>query len=168
MLRNVLRPFVFIAASIGLTAAAQQPNKGKADRIVVIKSAHTMTLYAGGKVLKVYHVSLGRGPAGAKQKRGDNQTPEGMYTINGRNAHSSCHLALHTSYPNAADRERARKLGVDPGGDIMIHGMPSGYESVPAGQQFADWTYGCIALTDPEMDEVWKMVPLGTPIEIRH
>jgi murein L,D-transpeptidase YafK len=169
MHRNV-RSFALIAASFALFAHAQQPVTSiQADRIVVVKSTHTMTLYADGKVLKVYHVSLGSGASGnAKQKQGDHETPEGRYTINGRNAHSSCHVALHISYPNAADRERARKLGVDPGGDVMIHGMPPGYESIRAGQIVADWTYGCIALTNPEMDEVWKLVPTGTPIEIRH
>ncbi len=174
MPRNVLRPFVLpfvlTAASFGPSALAQQPlsHTAKADRIIVLKSTHTMTLYADGKVLKVYHVWLGRGPGNAKQQQGDNETPEGLYTINGRNAHSAAHLSLHISYPNAADRERARKLGVDPGGDIMIHGLPPGNDWIKPGQQLADWTYGCIALTDAEMDEVWKLVPNGTPIEIRH
>jgi murein L,D-transpeptidase YafK len=161
---------VLIAASFPLSLHAQQPitQTTRADRIVVIKSTHTMTLYTHGKVLKVYHVWLGRGPGNAKQQQGDNETPEGLYFINGRNAHSAAHLSLHISYPNAADRERARKLGVDPGGDIMIHGLPPGNDWIKPGQQLADWTYGCIALTDPEMDEVWKLVPTGTPIEIRH
>ena len=169
MYRNV-RPFALIAVSFALSAHAQPPvPTTQADRIVVVKSTHTMTLYAGGKVLRVYHVSLGSGASGnAKQQQGDHETPEGKYTINSRNAHSSCHLALHISYPNAADRERARKLGVDPGGDVMIHGLPPGYDDIKAGTQFADWTYGCIGLTNPEMDEVWKLVPAGTPIEIRH
>jgi murein L,D-transpeptidase YafK len=170
MNRNVLRPFVLIAASFAVSTYAQTPvNRAQADRIVVVKSTHTMTLYADGKVLKVYHVSLGSGASGnAKQKQGDHETPEGVYTINSRNEHSSCHLALHISYPNAADRERARKLGVDPGGDVMIHGLPPGYDSIKAGTQLADWTYGCIALTNAEMDEVWRLVPVGTRIEIRH
>jgi murein L,D-transpeptidase YafK len=169
MYRNV-RPFVVIAASFALCMHAQPPVPAvQADRIVVVKSTHTMTLYADGKVLRVYHVSLGSGASGnAKQKQGDHETPEGHYTINGRNAHSSCHLALHISYPSAVDRERARKLGVDPGGEVMIHGLPPGYDGVKAGTQFADWTYGCIALTNAEMDEVWRLVPNGTPIEIRH
>jgi murein L,D-transpeptidase YafK len=171
MHRNVLRPFVLIATSFALLTHAQQPPvpTTQADRIVVVKSTHTMTLYAEGKVLKVYHVSLGSGASGnAKQMQGDHETPEGAYTINGRNAHSSCHLALHISYPNAADRERARKLGVDPGGDVMIHGLPPGYDGIKPGQELADWTWGCIGLTNAEMDEVWKLVPNGTPIEIRH
>jgi murein L,D-transpeptidase YafK len=169
MYRNV-RPFVLIAVSFALSVHAQPPAPTvHADRIVVVKSSHTMTLYADGKVLRVYHVSLGSGASGnAKQQQGDHETPEGSYTINSRNAHSSCHLALHISYPNAADRERARKLGVDPGGDVMIHGLPPGYDSIKAGEQLADWTYGCIGLTNPEMDEVWRLVPTGTPIEILH
>jgi len=170
MHRNVLRLFVLIAAFFTLSIHPQQPavTTITADRILVIKSTHTMTLYAGGQVLKVYHIWLGRGRGSAKQQQGDNETPEGLYTIIGRNAHSAAYLSLHISYPNATDRERARKLGVDPGGDIMIHGLPPGNDWVKPGQQLADWTYGCIALTDAEMDEVWKLVPNGTPIEIRH
>jgi len=163
----VLRPFVLTAAFFALSTHALQPsaNTAKADRIVVLKTAHTMTLYAHGKVLKVYHVWLGRGSGKAKQQQGDNETPEGTYTIIGRNEHSIAHLSLHISYPSAADRERSRKLGVDPGGDIMIHGLPNGYDW--NGQQLGDWTYGCIALPNDEMDEVWKLVPTGTQIEIR-
>jgi len=170
MHRNALRPFVAIAAFFVLTLHAQQSptNTPTADRILVIKSTHTMTLYADGKVLKVYHVWLGRGSGKAKQQQGDNETPEGLYTIIGRNAHSAAYRSLHISYPNAADRERARKLGVDPGGDIMIHGLPTGNDWIKPDQQLPDWTYGCIALTDAEMDEVWNLVPNGTPIEIRH
>lgn len=165
MLRNVLRLLSLVIACAGFPAEAQVTH---ADRIVVVKSTHTMTLYAHGKELRVYHVWLGRGPGNAKRQQGDNETPEGSYNIIGRNAHSAAHLSLRISYPNAADRDRARKLHVDPGGDIMIHGMPPGNDWVKPGTQLADWTFGCIALTDVEMDEVWKLVPNGTPIEIRH
>lgn len=170
MPRNVLRLVFFVTASFALFIQAQTPvgDATHADRILVIKSTHTMTLYAGGKVLKVYRVWLGRGPGKAKQRQGDNETPEGSYNIISRNAHSSAHLSLRISYPNAADRERARKLGVDPGGDIMIHGLPPGNDWVKPGQNLPDWTFGCIAVTNTEMDEVWKLVPIGTPIEIRH
>jgi murein L,D-transpeptidase YafK len=169
MPRNVLRPFVLPFVLTAASSAQLPPaHTVKADRIVVVKSAHSMTLYAKGNVIKVYHVWIGRGPGNAKQRQGDNETPEGLYSINGRNAHSAAHLSLHISYPNAADRERTRKLGADPGGDIMIHGLPPGNDWIKPGQQLADWTYGCIALTDAEMDEVWKLVPNGTPIEIRH
>ena len=170
MHRNGLCLPVIFAASFAPSLNAQQTTlpPPKADRILVEKSTHTMTLYADGKVLKVYHVWIGRGPGNAKQQKGDNETPEGSYTITGRNPHSAAHLSLHISYPNAADREHARKLGVDPGGDIMIHGLPPGNDWIKPGQQLPDWTYGCIALADSEMDEVWKLVPTGTPIEIRH
>ena len=169
MLRNALRPVFVIASSFTLCIQAQTPagRASHADRIVVIKSTHTMTLYASGKELKVYHAWLGRGPGKAKQQRGDNETPEGNYTITGRNAHSAAYLSLRISYPNAADRDRARRLGVDPGGDIMIHGLPPGNDWIKPGQKLPDWTFGCIALTNTEMDEVWKLVPVGTPIEIR-
>jgi murein L,D-transpeptidase YafK len=170
MLRNVLRLILFVAASLPLSIDGQTTSlqKAHADRIVVVKSTHTMTLYADGKPLKVYHVWLGRGRGNPKQQQGDNETPEGNYIISGRNAHSTAYKSLRISYPNAADRERARRLGVDPGGDIMIHGLPPGNDWVKAGQQLPDWTYGCIALTDAELDEVWALVPNGTPIEITH
>ncbi len=127
-----------------------------------------MTLYAHGTVLKVYKVSLGQGTGAAKQKRGDHETPEGLYTIDSRNAQSHYHLALHVSYPNAGDRARAHRDHIDTGGDIMVHGLPPGFSWVGNAQTITDWTDGCIALTDAEMDEVWKVVPTGTPIEIRH
>jgi murein L,D-transpeptidase YafK len=170
MLRNVLRLVLFLVASITFAIQAQIPTDQSthADRIVVVKSMHTMTLYEGGKELRTFHVWLGRGAGNAKQQQGDNETPEGNYTIIGRNPNSVAHRSLHISYPNAADLERARRLHVKAGGDIMIHGLPPGNDWVKPGQQLPDWTFGCIALTNSEMDEVWKLVPLGTPIEIRH
>jgi murein L,D-transpeptidase YafK len=170
MLGNVPRLLFLFSVSVGFNVGAQAPvhSPAHADRIVVVKSTHTMTLYVGGKELKVYHVWLGRGPGNAKQQQGDNETPEGSYTITGRNPHSAAYRSLRISYPNAADRERARKLHVNPGGDIMIHGLPAGNDWVKPGQVLPDWTYGCIAVTDSEMDEIWKLVPDGTPIEIRH
>ena len=118
-----------------------------------------------GKVVKTYRIALGRSP-GAKERQGDNRTPEGKYVIESRNAHSSCHRSLHISYPNAADRSRARRLGVSPGGDIFIHGLPNGYGYIGAAHRAHDWTYGCIAVSDEEMDELWKLVDVGTTIEI--
>ena len=170
MLRNVLRSVVLLTASAGFNLQPQAPTNPTphADRILVVKSTHTMTLYAGATKLKVYHVWLGRGPGNAKLRQGDNETPEGRYTIVGRNPHSSAYRSLRLSYPNAEDRARARKLHVDPGGDIMIHGLPPGNDWVRPGQQLPDWTFGCIAVTNTEMDEIWNLVPIGTPIEIRH
>jgi murein L,D-transpeptidase YafK len=139
----------------------------EADKIVVVKSTHTMTLYSKGSVLRTYRFALGRGPGHAKQRQGDHETPEGAYMIDAKNAHSRFHLALHISYPNPDDKRRAQKLGVAPGGDIMIHGIENGLGWAGPLQRDIDWTDGCIALTDPEIDEVWKLVSIGTPIEIR-
>ena len=139
----------------------------QADRIVIVKSERTMTLLRQGKVLRTYKIALGSEPRGAKMQLGDNRTPEGEYTIDLRNAHSQFHLSLRISYPNQADRERARKLGVDPGGAIMIHGLPAAYAWLGAAHRQNDWTLGCVAVTNPEIEEVWKMVPLGTKVEIK-
>jgi murein L,D-transpeptidase YafK len=144
------------------------PSGSKADRIVVEKSSHTLTLYASGQPLKVYTVALGRGNGAAKQREGDHQTPEGLYVIDARNMHSRFHLALHVSYPNAQDSAHAASLGAPAGGAIMIHGVGRGLGWLGRLQRRVDWTDGCIALTNAEIDEVWKLVPNGTPIEIRH
>jgi murein L,D-transpeptidase YafK len=138
-----------------------------ADRIVVEKSARTLTLMHGAKVLRTYKVALSREPVGAKQREGDHRVPEGEYVVDSKNPHSRFHLALHISYPNAADREKARKLGARPGGNIEIHGLDSKYSWVGSLQRQLDWTDGCIAVTNPEIDEIWQMVPVGTPVEIR-
>src|SRR6202012_694880 len=126
------------------------PPGRKADRIVVEKSHHTLTLYASGQPLKVYTVALGRGPGAAKQREGDHETPEGFYVIDARNAHSRFHLALHVSYPNARDSAHAAALGVPAGGAIMIHGIDRGLGWVGRLQRRVDWTDGCIALTNAE------------------
>jgi murein L,D-transpeptidase YafK len=139
----------------------------KADRIVVIKSARTLTLLNRGQVLKTYNVALGGDPVGPKVKAGDKKTPEGEYVIDSKNAHSRFHLALHISYPNAADGERARKLGVNPGGGVEIHGLESKYAWVGSLHRQMNWTAGCIAVTNPEIEEIYKLVPVGTPGEVR-
>jgi murein L,D-transpeptidase YafK len=126
-----------------------------------------MMLMQGTKVLKTYKVALSREPVGAKERTGDHKVPEGEYVVDSKNPHSRFHLALHISYPNAADRERARKLGVKPGGNIEIHGLDSKYAWVGSLQRQVDWTDGCIAVTNAEIEEISAMVPLGTPVEIR-
>jgi murein L,D-transpeptidase YafK len=138
-----------------------------ADRIIVHKNARTMELTQAGQVIKSYKIALGGEPVGAKTKQGDHRTPEGVYVINGRNAHSQFHRSLHISYPNAGDKERARKLGVAPGGDIYIHGLPNGYGFIGSAHRARDWTNGCIAVTDQEIEEIWQLVDNGTPVEIR-
>jgi len=139
----------------------------KIDRIVVVKSSRIMGLYSHGKLIKLYLVALGGSPVGAKGRQGDHKTPEGVYTIDYKNDHSHYHLSLHISYPNAKDRENARSRGLDPGGAIMIHGLPPAFASVGALHRQFDWTDGCIAVTDGEIDEIWSLVPVGTTIEIK-
>lgn len=126
-----------------------------------------MTLLRGSKTLKTYKVALGGVPVGPKHIEGDHKTPEGDYVIDAKNAHSRFHLALHISYPNAADTEAARKLGSRPGGAIMIHGLAKPFAYLGALHRQADWTDGCIAVTNPEIEEIWKLVPVGTRVEIR-
>lgn len=139
----------------------------QADHILIVKSTRTMTLMRGSKILKTYKVALGTVPVGPKQKQGDHKTPEGNYAIDARNSNSQFHLALHISYPKAEDRERAGKMGVSPGGDIMIHGLAPQFAFLGALHRQTDWTDGCIAVTNSEIEEIWKLVPVGTTVEIR-
>jgi murein L,D-transpeptidase YafK len=135
------------------------------DRIVIAKSAHTLSTLRSGRLLKTYRVALGQNPIGPKEQEGDRKTPEGIYSVDGRNAQSDYHLALHLSYPSPADRERAAARGVDPGFDIEIHGLPNGRLSNDF-QAGTDWTAGCIAVTDKEIEELWRIAPIGTVVEI--
>ena len=137
------------------------------DRIVLEKSARTLSVLANGKTLKSYRVALGRNPVGAKQQEGDNKTPEGIYKIDSRNPQSSFHLALHVSYPSDEDKKRAAQRGVPAGFDIMIHGIQNGRGWIGAFHRLKDWTAGCIALTDEEIEELWRVTPDGTAMEIR-
>ncbi len=139
----------------------------RAERIVVIKGARRMQLWAQGRVIREYPVSLGFNPTGHKQRQGDGRTPEGVYTIEYRKPDSAFHRALRISYPGPADIARARALGVSPGGDIMIHGLPNGKGWIGTAHRGTDWTEGCIAVTNEEIEEIWRLVPVGTPIEIR-
>jgi murein L,D-transpeptidase YafK len=139
---------------------------GSVERIEIRKRDRALVLFDGDTVLAEYTVSLGGGPLGAKVREGDQRTPEGHYVIDGRNRKSRYHLALRVSYPDADDRRRAAGLGVSPGGDIMIHGLPNGWGRLGALHRLWDWTAGCIAVTDEEIEEIWRLVPDGTPITI--
>lgn len=140
---------------------------GRADRLVVLKREHTLTLYRDGKPLRTYKVALGRGGLKPKQNAGDNRVPEGVYKIVSHNPRSAFYRALRVGYPTAMQVQASTAAGVDPGGDIMVHGIRNGLGWVGPLQRHIDWTKGCIALTDREMDAVWDAVPDGTPIEIR-
>jgi murein L,D-transpeptidase YafK len=138
----------------------------QADTVVVNKSRRELLLLHNGTVIRSYRVALGGSPIGPKVKQGDERTPEGDYVIDGRNSRSRFHLALHISYPNAADVARARHEHADPGGDIMIHGLPRWASAVGGMHRAIDWTDGCIAVTNREIEEIWRLVPSGTRIHI--
>ncbi len=135
------------------------------DYLIVDKSERLMVAYAGGQPVKAWRgLQLGDAPEGHKQFEGDERTPEGRYYIEGRNPGSAYHLSLKVSYPNPADRAFARGQGRSPGGDIFLHGQPN---NLPFGRMPGDWTDGCIALSNAEIEELWRIVPDGTAIEIR-
>ena len=157
---------LFIAILCGGAITSYAQTTVVADSIIVSKSAHTLSLMSGKTVLKRYHVAIGRGSVGAKEFAGDNRTPEGKFVIDGKKTDTKFHKALHISYPNPEDRARALKLGKSPGGDIEIHGVPASFAWLGTAQHALDWTAGCIALSNEEVDEVWKMVSVGTPVEI--
>lgn len=142
------------------------PPNARANRIVVRKNARTLELYRGTQLLRSYAIALGRDPFGPKQQEGDGRTPEGRYVLDYRNPRSSYHKALHVSYPSAADTAAAQGRGVSPGGLIMIHGVRNGLGYIGRLHRIFDWTDGCIAVTDREIDEIWRTVADGTPIEI--
>jgi murein L,D-transpeptidase YafK len=152
---------------MSLRGGEDQPQQGNVDRILVEKAKRTMTLFSGDKVVKTYLVALGGEPVGRKEREGDHKTPEGSYTIDSKNARSKFHLALHVSYPDEADKKRARKMGVNPGGAIMIHGLPREFAYLGALHRKTDWTDGCVAVTNEEIEEIWRLVKIGTPVEIR-
>jgi murein L,D-transpeptidase YafK len=139
----------------------------QADKIIILKSARSMTLLSGGKVLKKYKVALGSVPVGPKRVEGDHKTPEGDYVIDAKNSQSQFHLSLHISYPSAADQQKARSMGQSPGGAIMIHGLARPFAYLGPLHRQTDWTDGCIAVTNAEIEEIWKLVPVGTRVEIR-
>ena len=138
----------------------------KADRVIVIKSDRRMILMNGDSVLKVYQIALGRYPKGHKRYRGDARTPEGQYILDLKIRTSHFYRAIRINYPNAQDIESAKLLGKEPGGRIMIHGLPNTMSADRVGHPTLDWTLGCIAVTNRQMDEIWRLVDIGTPIEI--
>ena len=141
--------------------------KRSVDRILIEKSARRLMVISQGEVLKTYKIALGGNPIGPKERQGDNKTPEGTYVIDARNRDSQYHLSLHISYPNERDKNRAKELGVSPGEDIMIHGIKNGSSWIGDGHAEVDWTKGCIAVTNEEIEEIAKLAPNGTIVEIR-
>jgi murein L,D-transpeptidase YafK len=152
---------------ICVAAGQTLPPNALADAVIVLKKEHKLILLSRGSVLKSYKIALGGDPVGPKTRQGDHKTPEGQYVLDRRNLHSRFYRSIHISYPGKRDVAQARALGVSPGGDVYIHGLPNGYRWVGSGHRLMDWTDGCIAVTNEEMDEIWRAVPDGTPIEIR-
>ena len=136
------------------------------DLVKVDKSENKMYLYNGDTIVKEYNVAFGENPKGHKQQEGDEKTPEGIYTLDYIKEDSSFYRAMHISYPNAKDKEHAKKLGVSPGGFIMVHGQKNGFGWLAYLTQRFNWTNGCIALTNSEMDEFLSLVKVGTKIQI--
>lgn len=164
-----IRTFIPLVVCLlcGMLPGQDMPPILHADRVLVLKKERTLELLRQGKPIKTYKVALGGDPVGPKARQGDHKTPEGIYVLDSRNPHSQFYKSIHISYPSARDRAAARKNGVPPGGDVFVHGSPKGYSWVGASHRLKDWTDGCIAVTNEEIDEIWRAVPDGTPIEIR-
>lgn len=160
-----LLPPLFLIAAASCAPVKEEAPVGKADFVLVDKSDRTLTLYREDQILRTYSgIAFGDAPMGHKRFEGDERTPEGRYTIDTRNPNSAYYLSLRISYPNAADRAHAEALGRDPGGDIFIHGQPN---NSPVNRLPGDWTDGCVAVSNAEMDQLWVAIADGTPIEIR-
>lgn len=159
---------VALLLALAMPVRAQIPHAAlvKADLVVVRKSARTLQLLNSGRVMKTYRIALGWDPDGPKRQEGDGRTPEGVYTLDWRNSHSNFYRSIHVSYPRADDGRHAARWGVSPGGAIMLHGLPNGVVAEQLRHPDVDWTNGCIALTNDEIDEIWASVEDGTTIII--
>ncbi len=180
---------VCLAAAGALFAAEELPNPGEAacleqgglwfgevgcemaerriDRVVIDKSERRLTAFEDGRPVRTFIVALGGDPVGPKQRQGDERTPEGVYPVVAHKPDSAFHRALRLGYPTPEQAEMAAAAGVDPGGDIMIHGLPNGQGWIGAAHRESDWTLGCIAVTDDEIEWLYRFVADGTPVEIR-
>jgi murein L,D-transpeptidase YafK len=165
---RLLLVFVLFAHGPSLMAATGlQSHYPQADYVLVKKAAHKLYLLRHGKILKSFDIALGLVPKGAKRREGDFRTPEGLYYLEAKNPDSGYFLSIKVSYPNEKDRAKAHKLGVDPGGQIMIHGQPNVPKYDERSYQGWDWTDGCIAVSNSDMVDIWLMTQVPTPIEIR-
>jgi murein L,D-transpeptidase YafK len=170
-MRPCLLFFITALIFFSLPANAQSDNTPEselqADYLLVEKSFKRLTLYSNDIPIKTYDIALGRNPKGPKLLEGDMRTPEGRYIIDARNPDSKYHLSLHISYPNEIDQQITTLARVAPGGSIMIHGTGDAYAWMGKFHDVIDWTDGCIAVTNEEIEEIWQLVPDGTPIDIR-
>lgn len=157
---------LLVAAPAHAVSADGAVAAGKADRVLVVKSERKLYLVRDDRVIATYTVALGRSPVGPKVFQGDGRTPEGLYTLDRRNDESRFYRSIHISYPNARDYAEAQKYGDQPGGLVMIHGQAADASAGYFGARSWDWTEGCIAVSNAEMDEIWAATDEGTPIEI--
>ena len=165
---RLLAALVLIAPSgVAMGQAALIRHHELADKVLVVKSERKLYLLKKGEVLREFTVALGLRPVGHKQREGDFRTPEGRYVLESRNPSSDYFLSIKVSYPNVEDRARARAAGVDPGGQIMIHGLPNQPKRAEETYFGWDWTDGCIAVSNSDMIDIWLMTQDSTPIEIR-
>ncbi len=141
-------------------------NTDNIDQIKIIKSERKLFTYSKGKLLKTYKISLGKNPIGQKLKEGDGKTPEGYYEVIAKNPKSAYHLSLKISYPNSKQIEEAKKVSINPGGDIMIHGIKNGLGFIGKYHSLVDWTQGCIAVSNREIEEIYNSTSVGTKVEI--
>ncbi len=166
-MRWLFAVFCFTFATLSHATATPHLDGASIDKVLVIKSERQLHLLSRGKTLKSYRVSLGKQPAGAKLRQGDQRTPEGLYWIDWRKPSDKFNLSMHISYPNARDLARAEERGVPPGDMIMLHGTPLDEDYPEWFFHTLDWTEGCIALKNADMQEIWQLVRNGTLIEIR-
>lgn len=157
---------VLTLSPLQLAGPARAGDFPVADKVVVEKSNRKLYLMRNGEAFRTFDIALGIAPIGDKHEEGDNRTPEGLYYLDMRNPHSDFFLSIRVSYPNEADRREARERGVDPGGQIMIHGQPNAPTYSLAYYRRADWTNGCIAVSNSDMIDIWLMTPDRVPIEI--
>jgi murein L,D-transpeptidase YafK len=163
MMRIILTA-IFIQLASSAWGNAKLP---LAESVLIDKSQRKMWLIASGQRYREYSISLGDDPIGHKEQEGDEKTPEGNYSIDYRNPESSYHLSLHINYPKKEDEDNAKIKDLDPGGNIFIHGLPNGLELPHGEYKGRDWTDGCIAVDNRDIEEIWVLVKDGTPIEIR-
>lgn len=159
-----------LSGSVNSFADDQKSSSQKlsvADAVLVVKSERRLYLLSDGEVIAEYPATFGGKPEGHKEREGDQRTPEGHYMLDWKNQHSAYYKSIHVDYPNAEDQAAAAARGEDPGGQIMIHGQRNGYGWLAPFARFINWTDGCIALSDKDMEEVWQRVRENTPIEIR-
>lgn len=161
-----MKKYLFIITIFFLVANIGHTRMLKADFVLVIKSEKRLYLKRGDQILKSYRVVFGANPIGPKRMEGDQRTPEGIYFLDFKLEESEFYKAIHISYPNSADILKAKELGLDPGGSIMIHGQPNDCYWPPVVTQYFNWTDGCIAVSNFDMDEIWEAVDEGTPIRI--